>query len=86
MSLSQSSINETPRAVTPEPASLRDSPAPHRPPTFLSQMKPFQGMIHGRTEMFRLRSLGAETSLTAVDVRSRIPYYKSDWTDAWNYR
>jgi hypothetical protein len=20
------------------------------------------------------------------DVRSRLPWYKSDWTDAWNYR
>lgn len=20
------------------------------------------------------------------DIRSRIPYYASDWTDAWNYR
>lgn len=20
------------------------------------------------------------------DVRNRLPYYKSDWTDAWNYR
>lgn len=20
------------------------------------------------------------------DVRSRLPYYASDWTDAWNYR
>lgn len=20
------------------------------------------------------------------DIRSRAPYYKSDWTDAWNYR
>ena len=39
-----------------------------------------------RSRKRRLRWLPRLGAGIFNDVRSRLPWYKSDWTDAWNYR
>lgn len=53
------------------------------PATLQSSTRPDVGSKLGSLKRIKTLRIGAGIR---SDIRSRIPYYSSDWTDAWNYR
>lgn len=71
-----------PAAVrTPSTDRLSDGSGPSA--TLRSPDAPLAGSKPGPLKAFKSLRIGAGIW---GDVRSRVPYYASDWTDAWNYR
>lgn len=69
-------------------ASFSSAPTEHEP-SFLSKMRPFKGMWNGTVSSVLCFLQFLNTQFVVVgtkDLRSRLPYYASDWSDAWNYR
>lgn len=60
-----------------------DGPALEVPPSPPSTIHPRTRPTRSRTALDWIRSLG---SGVVSDIRSRAPFYLSDWSDAWNYR
>ncbi|KAJ7175398.1 HCO3 transporter family-domain-containing protein [Mycena filopes] len=74
--MSVSELSHRPASQIDERVS--NAPTPSPPSTIHPRSRP-----KARTLLDRVQSLG---SGVVNDIKSRAPFYLSDWTDAWNYR
>ena len=75
----QASVSSTPVRVSIDGLSNGSSPS--------VTIRPPERVVVGSNlgPLKRVKSLGIGAGIWN-DIRSRVPYYISDWTDAWNYR